>query len=337
MSKSYLSWDVGIRNLAFCLIKNVDNSKFEIIKWGVINLGDPIKTCCELNKNKKPCTGAVKFQSNEKYYCEKHIKIIQNIQNKENEQNDMMKLEKNQNNKQNKCKYMVKDHECGKKSTYYFTDINITYCKAHALLYQKQKNTKITKLTKKNSNKIPVQTLAINLFDELNKVPEFLTVNEVLIENQPTLKNPTMKTISMLLYSYFVMKGLIVNKDPNSIIENIKLICPSNKLKVSSDANKKVKLEEDKKKSYIITKTLAVKFCTELIKTDAANLALINGMKKKDDMCDAFLQGYYYIFCSKGVPKDVEQILNNIVKDDDKQNKSDKNDKNKEIDLSTLR
>jgi hypothetical protein len=34
----------------------------------------------------------------------------------------------------------------------------------------------------------------------------FLDVNEVLIENQPSLKNPTMKSVQMVLYTFFIMK-----------------------------------------------------------------------------------------------------------------------------------
>lgn len=329
MSRTYLSWDVGIKNLAYCLIKQVDinsdDPNFEIKKWGIISLGEADKSCCEqiINKNKKkpnkPCNGKVKFQAdNDKYYCEKHIKNIQ-----DNKQDEILSLEGKHNLK---CKYIVKDHECGKKSAKYFTDPTITYCSSHAVMMQK--NT-ITKINKINSNKIPVQTLAINLFNALSSDPDFLLVNEVLIENQPTLKNPTMKTISMLLYSYFVMNGLSDNKKPESLIEIVKFICPSNKLKVSSDAGKKINENKDnKRKTYVMTKMLGIKFCTELIKKDAVNLALINGMKKKDDMCDAFLQGYYCIFCKKGVSKDVEEILNKLVPESNNDQ-----DKNNAIDL----
>ena len=34
----YLSWDIGIKNLAFCF--NDLRGKFKIIDWGVINLLD---------------------------------------------------------------------------------------------------------------------------------------------------------------------------------------------------------------------------------------------------------------------------------------------------------
>ena len=335
MSRTYLSWDVGIKNLAYCLIKQLDinspDANFEIKKWGIISLGEENKSCCEqiISKNKKkpnkPCNGKVQHHVDDKYYCDKHIKNIQ-----ENKQDEILKIEGKHNLK---CTYIVKDHPCSKKSANYFTDPNITFCSSHANMMQKNSITKINKI---NSNKIPVQTLAIKLFNALSSDPEFLLVNEVLIENQPTLKNPTMKTISMLLYSYFVMNGLSNNKNQNSLIDVVKFICPSNKLKVSGDAGKKIKKlneninnDNNKRKSYVMTKMLGIKFCSELIKTDVNNLTLLNNMKKKDDLCDAFLQGYYCIFCKKGVPKDVEEILNKLVPETDKED----NKNNKAIDM----
>ena len=49
----------------------------------------------------------------------------------------------------------------------------------------------------------------------------------MVIENQPALKNPTMKSIQMLLYSYFIIEG--VCKDP--ICQNVQMINARNKLK----------------------------------------------------------------------------------------------------------
>ena len=46
-----LSWDVGIINLAYCLIHK-DGENFEIKKWGIISLSDNTKFCQFItNKN----------------------------------------------------------------------------------------------------------------------------------------------------------------------------------------------------------------------------------------------------------------------------------------------
>ena len=44
---------------------------------------------------------------------------------------------------------------------------------------------------------------------ELDKRKHFLECKMVLIENQPTLKNPKMKAISSTIYDYFLIRGII--------------------------------------------------------------------------------------------------------------------------------
>ena len=52
MSRTVLSFDVGIVNLAYCIIKK-EGEKFEILKWDLINIDDNKITCNHLNKNKE--------------------------------------------------------------------------------------------------------------------------------------------------------------------------------------------------------------------------------------------------------------------------------------------
>jgi hypothetical protein len=49
----FVSIDVGIKNLSFCLFsKTQDNSYFEIMKWDNIDLTEKHEiTCCEKEKN----------------------------------------------------------------------------------------------------------------------------------------------------------------------------------------------------------------------------------------------------------------------------------------------
>ena len=65
MTRTICSWDVGIKNLAYCIIQD-NNGKFKIIKWGIVNLSNDKKiACCEKIKKKKdicvPCTSNAKF------------------------------------------------------------------------------------------------------------------------------------------------------------------------------------------------------------------------------------------------------------------------------------
>ena len=52
----YLGWDIGIKNLAYCLIKDVSSengqkTKLKILKWGVINIYDASHIEDQKNKN----------------------------------------------------------------------------------------------------------------------------------------------------------------------------------------------------------------------------------------------------------------------------------------------
>ena len=80
----YCSWDVGIKNLAFCVINKSDNG-YEIEHWNLLNLiTDNIEKlkCCCTNKNGKVCTSNALFSFDNIGYCKKHKgSYIPNIDN----------------------------------------------------------------------------------------------------------------------------------------------------------------------------------------------------------------------------------------------------------------
>ena len=57
------------------------------------------------------------------------------------------------------------------------------------------------------------------LFKKLDEYKSFQKAEYIIIENQPVLKNPTMKSIQMMLYSYFLKKNIC-----NSILKTIIII-----------------------------------------------------------------------------------------------------------------
>ena len=118
-----LSWDIGIKNLSYCILESIENSEIRIVNWGIINLEDSI----EMKKNRN-------------------------------------------------------------------------------LLFE-------------------------NIPKKLNELDFLLEVDHVIIENQPSLKNPQMKSIQMIVYSYFLMYGKILSNSDKKI-SNIDFCNASNKLKV---------------------------------------------------------------------------------------------------------
>jgi len=123
----------------------------------------------------------------------------------------------------------------------------------------------------------------IKLFDEL---PLFLECNKVVIENQPCMKNPVMKSIQMIVYSYFAIRGITDNKTTSEIV----LMSASNKTKVYDGPP----IELAVKSKYTRNKKLAI-LHTQYILKDVEKLEFFNTHKKKDDLADAYLQGLFYI------------------------------------------
>ena len=110
-------------------------------------------------------------------------------------------------------------------------------------------------LMKKNRNLV-----FENIPRKLHEKPQLLDVDIVVIENQPSLKNPQMKSIQMILYSYFLILGKTIgNGDKsNGYIDKIDFCSASNKLKIYDGPEiifeKKVKKEPKKKVSKKIKK-----------------------------------------------------------------------------------
>ncbi len=128
----------------------------------------------------------------------------------------------------------------------------------------------IVNLVDNDSQKKNRTLLFENIPIKLNQIPELLEVDYVFIENQPVLKNPQMKSIQMILYSYFLFYGvtdgitLQITRDDGTIeekthkIKSVDFCSASNKLKVYNgptiaieDLKKKPSTKKAKKKVEI--------------------------------------------------------------------------------------
>jgi hypothetical protein len=145
------------------------------------------------------------------------------------------------------------------------------------------------------------------LFDALSSRfnKSFENVDYIIIENQPVLKNPIMKSIQMMVYSYFKILHL-TNKD-SSTIKQVNLINAANKLRFAIS-----KLEQNvpnfepitmlvTTNKYRQTKDASVKYVRELLRCcdKKEHMKFFDTFKKKDDLADTLLQGLYYIHTFK--------------------------------------
>ncbi len=301
------SFDVGITHLSYCVLQK-NNSTCEIIDWNIINSMSDDKMrnllcLCRTRKN-EICRKKPKYVMEVIYdydeikggevlgFCEMH--------KEHSEEYDIFNKycinyisEIINSNKFYECKHTLKNNKiCGKKSKYIFDGKE--YCNNHYNLNYKKSIEKYSlKEFKKNKIKgTAIKNIQLNLLKILDSKPELLQVDEIIIENQPSLKNPTMKSIASLIFNYYMIRGIIDKEKTKSRIKNVQFICPSNKLKINQDNTLSV-LSRTTNDKYKRTKELGIKYCKQLINKKWNDF--LDKFKKKDDLCDAYLQGFYYL------------------------------------------
>ena len=125
-----------------------------------------------------------------------------------------------------------------------------------------------------------------NLIEKLDDIPELLQATTIDIENQPALKNPTMKSVQMILYTYFLIN--LKNKK-----YSLNLVSARNKLKFDLD-NEYIKETKKITDNYKKNKKLAIDFTREFLKDTSDWLEYFENYKnKKDDLADAYLMIRY--------------------------------------------
>ncbi|ARF09395.1 holliday junction resolvase [Indivirus ILV1] len=311
-----LAWDVGIKHLALCHIKkHIKTNKFTIEQWINIDLTDNQNfKCGEHKKNNEICGASAKYLTERdkitKYYCKTHMV---------NSDFDIEEFEKKCVNdcqdSSSKCMFIKNTKkECSTKAKCMID--NVPYCTIHkkSILNQKIKNISIKPLKKSSCMNTDPQILCNALYKKLDELTFLKDINEVYIENQPAFKNPTMKTVSTMLFSYFVYLSL-----KNKLDMKVKFVSPTYKIALTKDletfANQyisdhdKIKKEQCKcricklndnlknnkeKLSYDAIKELGIVYTKKILQDNNMidKFKLLENCDKKDDLCDAFLHGY---------------------------------------------
>ena len=324
-----VSWDVGVKNLAYCVLmykynEHTKKADIEILDWDVINLIDDTfieLPCCGTLKCKKgetaqkcnkKATYILSTPSNSNMYgfCKPHLTQSSNYWS---DAQTTKLFNQTTSNSNNICQYNKKDNSlCGRKSKYCYkngngndtnTNDKIYYCSAH---YKSELNKKIkeyspTRIHNMIVQKYPTAQLQLNLINKLDKLVKHfakLGVQQIIIENQPSHKNPKMKSISNTLFDYFMIRGYI-DKIHGLNINLVRFMCPSNKLKVNNDNTLQVfksNANNDERQKYKLTKQLGIQYTKQLLSNNEEELEYLDIFRQKqDDLCDAYLQGRYYL------------------------------------------
>lgn len=134
-----------------------------------------------------------------------------------------------------------------------------------------------------------INQLSMRIFEEMDKiVAKVPSVDYVLIENQPSRINGAMKTIQMIIYSYFQYRKHLERK-----IIDVLLISANKK---TADHPYEIDMSQCKSSNkYTQRKWKSVKLTERYIENNTELKELVNNNKKKDDICDAFLQAISWI------------------------------------------
>ena len=177
------------------------------------------------------------------------------------------------------CDAITKQKICGKKALYVDDKY---YCKVHTPT--------VTKLINKK-NKNPFE-YATRIKQELDNRPFLCDVDAVIIENQPALVNPIMKTVQMIIFSYFSFKNTLDKTLPvHNINAKRKEKLPVEDKEWEGSVFQKEYLERIKKinNKYSQRKFLCYYYATMCLDSYPEMKNYLLTHTKKDDLTDSFL------------------------------------------------
>lgn len=265
-----ISIDVGIKNLAYCIIDigTSTNSEYKIIKWDSINLcGEDMKCLVQTEKG-KVCNKKATYSKNNIDYCLTHAKKTSYmIPNKELSFPSIKKM-KIDNLISLTEKYHIHLNDDNKKKDTILKTI-LDYISLHAFDI----------IGKKSANELDLVTIGISMKNEFDKIMPTTNIEHVIIENQISPIANRMKTIQGMIAQYFIMKG----------IQQVSFVSAMNKLKSFTVNNEKTEYKDRKKMGVTITGGILEFY------NNKEWLIFFKGHKKKDDLADSFLQGIWFL------------------------------------------
>jgi hypothetical protein len=300
-----LSFDVGVVNIGCCSLERTPERNIMILYWDLINLKSESRIqykCSGKMKNGKSCgkkgTYHQKSPDGIRAYCKLHLAQGETLW-------PMARVEKYfKPSTSHICqKQNTKGDPCGKGAKHYCRYTKNHYCQTHyrsvaKSLWTQFKPRKTTSKSVKKTRTDELQLELVRRLDNLSKCLEGYGLDEVIIENQPMKKNGKMGTIANTIFVYYLMRG-VYDKSHGLDLKRVRFISPSNKLKVDSDNTLKVFNSSVKGEKYKLTKALGIQYTKTLLKDDPWYIDYLNLFPKKDDLCDAYLQGVYYLLIMK--------------------------------------
>ena len=267
-----LSIDVGMKNLAYCLLNVSENHEYDITEWNVINLTDSDKYICKcLKKNNKVCGKKAKFFKNANYYCKTHAK-----QSNFNIPTNELNIHRLDKKLVSELKNLVKKYniDVDKKVKRVTKSLLLDSIKKELI------NNYLMPVMVKKATSVTLVEYGIALKEKFSDIFNYDEIDIVIIENQIGPLALRMKTLQGMITQHFIENN----------IKNIEMINSSNKLNQILGGGKKMCYSERKKASIKYTLN-DLNQNSEISKW----FDCFSKHKKKDDLADCYLQGKWFI------------------------------------------
>ena len=341
-----ISFDIGIKNMAFCFFDTSTSSPPSIQKWEVLNLMDetaPIQkvvcTChlkTKVPKKKveniviKTCGKTAKYQKNGEFFCEKHACSHETylIPKKEHSPASLKKLKvdglmelankygvfsKNTNNNSEKI-----DALFAQKREQVLIPTTKKDILEKTLAFFDEKCFQVLQVSKKKTaNETDLLSIGRNMTRLLDQYPELVESpgTYVILENQISTIANRMKTIQGMLAQYFIMRGR-----PDIYIEfvssanKLKDFPKTNALGAASGESSGAATAAATSNSYKQHKKDGITFCKQFLEKNSTWTPWSYALEsvKRDDLADSFLQGIWYLKREKIITYAYDLKINSV-------------------------
>ena len=298
-----LSFDVGIKNLAYCLFEKTA-TKWSIADWKVIDLrggAEPkaeTPLCGFVGRTKKSVPGKIcgkhaKYTKRDGFFCEKHARLHPEykIPSKEHSATALRKL------KIAEVSSLYRDLISPAETPAPLKSVMVDQLVAY---YASRSFDSLPSSPTKSAKEVDLVSIGRAIKRELDAMAgHFRGLRYVLIENQISPIASRMKTVQGMLTQYFIMRST-----PEQFID-IRFISSANKL---SDKPKRTpgatpgetpegESEASTPSSYRANKRAGVEYCEAYLQANPEWREWEKELKtpKKDDLADSFLQGIWFL------------------------------------------
>jgi hypothetical protein len=248
--KKVLAFDIGIKNLAFCVLEN-DSTVLELENCNIL---DPVE-----EKKCFMCSKKASYTAADNIFCKRHIPGTHTI---------LPELDTKKIPPIKILKELIKLHNCENLGASKEKCLE-SLSKKFTIHYEQPKQANASKITLEE------------IHDSLRKFVKnnwtiFSGSTHVLLENQPAFKNPHMKSVQVLLFATLREHFLLNNQTPSYHFIHAKKKVSDAQTGDEGYAERKYKSEERLKKLFDTSKVINPELYTKWQKS-----------KKKSDMADA--------------------------------------------------